>query len=117
MSLEKLNKTETEIANKLLDEELAHINTELDGRFLSVRAMETNLGNFLCDIMLNSITADCAVINGGSLRSDTLHSSGTFTRRHLRQILPFDCELTVLAVTGLFTFLLSLVLLKMCIHI
>lgn len=72
----------------------------MDGRNNIVRKFETNLGNFLCDIVMSSVFADCAILNGGSLRSDTIHPAGVFKRRDLRSILPFDSELVVVLITG-----------------
>jgi hypothetical protein len=31
---------------------LGHINTDMDGEFMTIRRKESNLGNFLCDIVL-----------------------------------------------------------------
>ncbi|RMZ95270.1 trifunctional nucleotide phosphoesterase -like, partial [Brachionus plicatilis] len=87
-------------ADNKLDEELGIINKSLDGLHDSVRTRETNLGNFLCDIIMSSVEADCAILNGGSLRSDKVHQAGPFTRRDLRSILPFDCELVVVYLSG-----------------
>ncbi len=86
--------------NKSLDEVLGRVNTDLDGRTKMVRSQETNLGNFLCDIILNSVAADCALLNGGSLRSDAIHAAGDFTKRDLRNILPYNSELIVVKITG-----------------
>ncbi|CAF0939710.1 unnamed protein product [Brachionus calyciflorus] len=87
-------------ADQKLDEQLGIINTPLDGLYETVRTKESNLGNFLCDIILSSINADCAIINGGSLRSDRIHPAGPFTRRDLRSILPYDSELVIVNLTG-----------------
>lgn len=83
-----------------MEKELGHINCELDGRYTHVRTHETNLGNFLCDIIMSAVEADCAILNGGSLRSDRIHPSGPFTLKDLRDILSFESELVVLEVTG-----------------
>ncbi len=37
---------------KELDKILGYINCDLDGRFTTVRLKESNLGNFICDIVL-----------------------------------------------------------------
>lgn len=61
-----------------LEEEIGTIKCSLDGRFKSVRTQETNLGNLVTDIMCVSTRADCALLNSGTLRSDTIHESGAF---------------------------------------
>ncbi len=86
--------------NKSLDEVLGIVNTDLDGRTKMVRSQETNLGNLLCDVILNQVAADCALLNGGSLRSDAIHPAGNFTKRDLRNILPYNSELIVVKITG-----------------
>jgi 5'-nucleotidase len=57
----------------------------LDGRFSSVRTMETNLGNFVTDAVLdacqngNGSGADCVIMNSGTLRADRLFPPGNLT--------------------------------------
>jgi hypothetical protein len=55
----------------------------------------------LCDILLKYVHADCAILNGGSLRSDRIHHSGSFLLKDLRDILSFDSELACVEVTGI----------------
>jgi 5'-nucleotidase len=76
------------------------MNVELDGRFAYVRTQETNLGNFICDILLAALNGDCAFINSGSLRSDCVHSLGEFKVKDLKKILPFLDENVVISVSG-----------------
>ncbi len=83
-----------------MDVVLGSINTELEGRFSYVRTQETNLGNFICDIMLEAIHADCAFINSGTLRSDCIHPAGDFRVKDLKKILPFLDENIVISVIG-----------------
>ena len=77
------------------------MNVELDGRFSAVRTRETNLGNFICDIMLASVSADCAILNSGSLRSDCIHPTGDFRVKDLKKILPYLDESVVVSCTGM----------------
>ena len=55
----------------------------------------------LCDILLKYVHADCAILNGGSLRSDRIHRAGSFLLKDLRDILSFDSELACVEVTGM----------------
>ena len=86
--------------NQKMDDVLGEFHVDLDGRFFSIRTGESNLGNFMCDIMLASTNADCALLNSGTLRSDRIHSAGPFTRRDLMTILPMMDTLVVLSVLG-----------------
>ncbi|XP_013407465.1 uncharacterized protein LOC106171590 [Lingula anatina] len=86
--------------DKEMDMVLGHIKVPLDGRFSSVRTRESNLGNFVADIMLTVTDAHVALINSGTFRSDVLHPAGEFTVRDLVSILPLNDPLVVLKVTG-----------------
>jgi len=79
---------------------MGNFHCDLDGRFASVRTSETNLGNFVCDIMLAAMNADCALVNSGTLRSDRIRAAGPFTRRDLLTVLPLIYTLSLISVTG-----------------
>ena len=64
-----------------MSEQLGELSTVMDGRFSSVRTRETNLGNLVTDIMVAALSADCALLNSGTLRSDTEHPEGAFYLR------------------------------------
>lgn len=85
-----------------MDQTLGFMNVELEGRFSYVRTQETNLGNFITDIMLEAVNADCAILNSGTLRSDLLHPQGEFKMKDLKKILPYLDENVVVSVTGRF---------------
>ncbi|XP_071958533.1 uncharacterized protein [Antedon mediterranea] len=80
---------------------LGNVEVELDGRFASIRNRETNLGNFVADIMLEAMNADMSLINSGTFRSDTLHPEGDFKKKDLLNILPLIDSIVVLKVTGM----------------
>lgn len=48
-----------------MDEVLGNFCVELDGRFSKIRTSETNLGNWICDVVLAAIGADIVMINSG----------------------------------------------------
>jgi 5'-nucleotidase len=79
---------------------LGHIHAPLDGRFSSVRGGESNLGNWVCEIMRRTARADCALINGGTLRSDLVHPAGVFTMADLLKISPYPSEVPTVRVSG-----------------
>ena len=64
-----------------MTEVLGELDCTLDGLFSSVRTTETNLGNLVTDIMVAALGTDCAILNSGTLRSDTLHPEGEFLLR------------------------------------
>jgi len=90
----------TKFMGEKMDTVLGHIDIELDGRFKIVRRQESNLGNFITDIMLKSMEADIALLNSGTLRSDRIHPRGQFRIRDLMSILPMIDSLVIIAVSG-----------------
>ena len=64
-----------------MEEVVGDLQCGLDGRFSSVRTGETNLGNLVTDIMATTLGGDCAILNSGTLRSDTVHPEGKFLLR------------------------------------
>nr|CAD7573237.1 unnamed protein product [Timema californicum] len=83
-----------------MDDVLGSFTVPLDGRFESVRRGETNLGNWVCDVVLACTGADLVIMNSGTFRSDTVHSAGPFTLRDLVTVIPMMDPLVVLSVTG-----------------
>ena len=57
-------------------------------------------GNFVTDIMLEASLADVALLNSGTLRSDTIHPKGSFKMKDLMSILPMVDPLVVLQASG-----------------
>jgi len=90
----------TKLMGEKMDRVLGHIDVDLDGRFSVIRTQESNLGNFITDIMLRSVEADVAILNSGTMRSDRIHPRGEFKIRDVMSILPYANSLVVLEVTG-----------------
>ena len=61
-----------------MKEVIGEIDCELEGRFAQLRTKETNLGNLITDIMRRATRADVALLNSGTMRSDTIHEAGEF---------------------------------------
>ncbi|KAK6186162.1 hypothetical protein SNE40_008256 [Patella caerulea] len=83
-----------------MDNRLGEMLVELDGRFSKIRTQETNLGNFITDVILTATNADVALLNSGTFRSDRVHPRGEFKIRDLLTILPLVDHLIVIKVTG-----------------
>ncbi|KAK5648260.1 hypothetical protein RI129_003152 [Pyrocoelia pectoralis] len=96
---EKLEKYTSIIEGKM-DEVLGCFSVPLDGRFTSIRTSESNLGNWVCDIVLAATGADLVILNSGTFRSDQVHPAGDFTLRDLVNIIPMRDPLVVLIITG-----------------
>ena len=84
----------------LLDTPVGKTTVSLDARQASNRSQETNLGNWLADIYRASARADVAIVNGGSIRSNTTYGPGTLSKRDILSILPFENPIVKLDITG-----------------
>jgi 5'-nucleotidase len=83
-----------------MEEVLDVIDFQFEGRFSELRTGETNLGNLIVDVMRQVTHADVAIINSGTMRSDTMHGPGQIKMKDLSTILPMLDTITVLQVTG-----------------
>lgn len=90
----------TSIIEEKMDEVLGCFSVPLDGRFTSIRTSESNLGNWVCDVVLAATGADLVILNSGTFRSDQVHPAGDFTIRDLTNIVPMRDPILVLKVTG-----------------
>ena len=88
------------VVDSQMDQILCDINTDLDGRFGSIRSRETNLGNLISDIALVVTGSEAVLFNSGMFRSDQIHPRGPFKFRDLVRILPMMDELVVLNISG-----------------
>lgn len=71
-----------------MNEVLGTIRQPLEGRFAKMRTEETNLGNWVCDVLLSVTGGDVAILNSGTFRSDQIHPPGNFTLGDLMRIIP-----------------------------
>jgi 5'-nucleotidase len=85
---------------KELDERVGRTDVELEARDEPSRSEETNVGDFIADAFRKVTGADVAILNGGSIRADTVIEAGELTRRDVLSILPFPNPVVKLEVTG-----------------
>jgi len=69
---------------------------DLDGAH--VRTGETNLGDFVADVMRQTAGAEAALINGGTIRTSI--PQGKITVKDIYAVLPFDNYLVAISLTG-----------------
>jgi len=72
----------------------------LDARFAEIRTKETNISNFVADILRNATFADVALINAGTIRLDAIIPKGPVTLANLKGLLPMNDALVVIEITG-----------------
>jgi 5'-nucleotidase len=83
-----------------MDKVIGDTAVDLDSRFASIRTRETNIGNFIADVMCKGLDADLAVINSGTIRADAIIEKGPIKMRDLVNLLPMLDELCLLQLTG-----------------
>lgn len=72
----------------------------LDTRFGTVRRAESNMANFVCDIMRAHHGADCALMAAGTIRGDQVYPPGAIRVRDIVTCFPFEDPVVLLRVTG-----------------
>ncbi|KAI9737446.1 MAG: hypothetical protein M1834_009600 [Cirrosporium novae-zelandiae] len=72
----------------------------LDGRFSTVRTRESNLGNFVCDLMRFYYSADCTIMAAGTIRGDQVYPPGTLRLGDIMNCFPFEDPVVVINVKG-----------------
>lgn len=73
---------------------------DLDARSSTLRTQESNIGNFICDVLRIMTEADCSFLNGGTLRTDDIIPKGVFSLKDLIRLIPFQDVIIVLKVKG-----------------
>ena len=74
--------------------------TPLDARFTTVRGKESNIGNFICDLMKRQYHADCSIMASGMIRGDQIYPSGVLKIKDFMNCFPFEDPVVLLRVTG-----------------
>ena len=87
------------VAQKM-EKVIGNANVRLDCRFCEIRTKETNVSNWVADIMADGTSSEVALLNSGTLRADALMDTGAFRMRDLVALLPMPDALAVLSLTG-----------------
>ncbi|WP_297211754.1 MULTISPECIES: bifunctional metallophosphatase/5'-nucleotidase [Thermodesulfovibrio] len=85
-----------EMVNSILDERIGLATNDLDGEH--VRKKETNLGNFIADVIREKTGADVAIINGGGIRKGI--KKGEIKVKDIYSVLPFNNYLVAIKMSG-----------------
>jgi 2',3'-cyclic-nucleotide 2'-phosphodiesterase (5'-nucleotidase family) len=85
-----------DMVGKVLDERIGTAEVDLDGD--GARRKETNLGDFIADIMRKAAGADAAIINGGGIRTSI--NKGEIKVKDVYSVLPFDNYIVAVKLTG-----------------
>ncbi|KAI4125051.1 MAG: hypothetical protein LQ338_004491 [Usnochroma carphineum] len=83
-----------------LETPIGYTYTPLDARFTTVRTRESNLANFVCDLMRHHYRADCALMAGGTVRGDQVYGPGVLRLKDVLNCFPFEDPVVVVRVRG-----------------
>ena len=98
-TLKIVDKLTSSLKDKL-EKPIGYTAVPLDGRFSTVRLRESNLGNFVCDLMRHFYDTDCALMAGGTIRGDQIYPPGILLLKDILNCFPFEDPVIVLKVTG-----------------
>jgi 5'-nucleotidase len=83
-----------------LDVVVGRARVPLEARASKVRTEESNLGDFVTDVMRERLGTDVALLNGGAIRTNRTVSPGPLTRRDVRALFPFGDVVLTLEMRG-----------------
>lgn len=83
-----------------LEKPIGYTAAPLDGRFTTVRTRESNLGNFVCDLMRFYYNTDCALMASGTIRGDQIYPPGVLRLKDIMNCFPFEDPVVVLKISG-----------------
>jgi 2',3'-cyclic-nucleotide 2'-phosphodiesterase (5'-nucleotidase family) len=86
--------------DRALEVRVGETRVPLDARGAALRTGETNVGNYVADVMRARLRADVAIMNGGGIRGNQLMRVGSLTRKDINALLPFLNVLVMLEVPG-----------------
>lgn len=83
-----------------LDKPIGHTLAPLDARFAVVRRQESNMGNFVADLMCSHYSGDCCIMASGTIRGDVIYPPGVLRIKDIMNCFPFEDPCVVITVTG-----------------
>ncbi|KAK2787564.1 hypothetical protein FQN53_005013 [Emmonsiellopsis sp. PD_33] len=98
-TVELVTKLTSALKSKL-QKPIGYTATPLDGRFTTVRRRESNLGNFVCDLMRYHHDAHCAIMASGTIRGDQIYPPGAVRVKDILNCFPFEDPVVVLKIKG-----------------
>lgn len=83
-----------------LEKPIGYTSAPLDARFTTVRTKESNLGNFVCDLMRFHYEADCCIMASGTIRGDQIYPPGVLRVKDMMNCFPFEDPCVVVQLKG-----------------
>ncbi|KAK4188899.1 putative 5'-nucleotidase precursor [Podospora australis] len=98
-TLQLVNKLTAKL-KKSLEKPVGWTAEPLDARFTTVRTRESNIGNFVCDIMRSHYHADCTIMAAGTIRGDQIYAPGPVRVKDITDCFPFEDPVVVIKAKG-----------------
>lgn len=83
-----------------LDRPVGWTAAPLDARFSTVRVKESNMGNWVCDLMRLHYHGECAMMAAGTIRGDQIYAPGAIRIKDITNCFPFEDPVVVINVTA-----------------
>ncbi|KAI2618249.1 Metallo-dependent phosphatase [Hypoxylon sp. NC1633] len=83
-----------------LQKPIGYTTAPLDARFRTVRLRESNIANWVCDIMRHYYSGDCSMMASGTVRGDQVYPPGPILLKDIMNCFPFEDPVVVIKVTG-----------------
>lgn len=83
-----------------LEKPVGYAAVPMDARFTTVRLKESNMGNFVCDLMRLYYGTDCTLMASGTIRGDQVYPPGVIRAKDLLNCFPFEDPCVVLKLSG-----------------
>lgn len=96
----KLVEKVTAALNSRLEKPIGYVAAPLDARFTTVRLKESNIGNFVCDLMRHHYNTDCCIMASGTIRGDQIYPPGVLKLKDVMDCFPFEDPCVVIKVKG-----------------
>ena len=96
----ELVNTLTSSLKEKLEKPIGYTAVPLDGRFTTVRTRESNIGNFVSDLMRHFYSSDCAIMASGTIRGDQIYPPGVILLKDILNCFPFEDPVVVLKISG-----------------
>ncbi|QDS72986.1 hypothetical protein FKW77_008857 [Venturia effusa] len=90
----------TESMKARLEKPIGYTAAPLDARFTTVRLKESNIGNFVCDLMRAYHQGDCCIMAAGTIRGDQIYPPGVIKMKDILNCFPFEDPVVVIKATG-----------------
>ncbi|KAI0151519.1 Metallo-dependent phosphatase-like protein [Pestalotiopsis sp. NC0098] len=83
-----------------LQKPIGYTAAPLDARFKTVRLKESNIANWVCDIMRHHYAGDCCIMAAGTIRGDQIYPPGPVLLKDIMNCFPFEDPVVVIKVAG-----------------